>query len=192
MSRQLRGRAGRMARKETNLAEYGASLARLLATQLRTQPSDRVLHIGSPGASQLGELLAPRLGMSELVILVYTYDELEDTRAALAGLGNVHVINEIDDLDEDEPPFNVVSCIAPYQFGRDTVLELIEQGLKWLAPDGVFYLAGSKQHDFERYIEALATRAREVDQVARNGHERIVAVRGQSIRPGGGIGRRRN
>src|SRR3712207_1710481 len=145
MSRQLRGRAGRMARKETDLAEYGASLAGLLATQLRPQPNDRVLQIGSPGASQLGELLAPRLGMSDLVILVHTYDELEDVRAALAGLGNVHVINEIDDLDEDEQPFNIVSCVAPYQLGRDAVLELIEQGLGWLAPDGVFYLAGGKQ-----------------------------------------------
>ena len=192
MSRQLRGRAGRMARKETDLAQYGASLAGLLATQLRPQPNDRVLHIASPGASQLGELLAPRLGMSELVILVHTYDELEDVRAALAGLGNVHVINEIDDLDEDEQPFNIVSCVAPYQLGRDTVLELIEQGLRWLAPDGVFYLAGSNQHDFERYVQALTAHAREVSEVAGNGHQRVVAVRGRNIRPGGGIGRRRN
>ncbi len=187
MSKTLRGRAGRMAKKEENLVNYGVSLAQMLAAQLRPRPNDRVLHIGSPGAAQLGEQLAPRLAASELVILVYTFDELEETRAALAGLGNVQVINEIDDLDEDEPPFDIVSCIAPYQLSREHVIGLIEQGLEQLAPNGVFYLAGDKRHDFERYLQALEARTHTVNEIASNGQRRVVAVRGSDMRPVGRI-----
>jgi 16S rRNA G1207 methylase RsmC len=192
MAKSLRGRAGRMAKKEENLAQYGAELARMLLSHVRPRPEDRILHIGSIGAAQFGEQLAPRLINSELILLVYTYDELEDTRAALAGIGNIHVINEIGDLDEDEPPFDIISCILPYHLGREAVEEVIDQGLERLARTGVMYIAGDKQRDLDRYLPVLETRARSVRQLSSNGQLRVVAIKGSDVRSGGRISGRRN
>ncbi len=192
MGKVQRGRAGRENKREEVFAQYGAALAQMLRGPLRLAGTERVLHLGSPGAAQVGEQIATQLSTGELVLCVYTFDELEDTRAALAGLGNAHVINDIEDLDEDEPPFDVVSCIAPYQLGRDAVIEQIEIGVARLAPEGLFILAGDRQHEFDRYAEALSSLARDVQQVAANGQYRIVSVHGRNIRRTGGISGRRN
>ena len=184
MAKITRGRAGRMEKKAALLDTYGATLAQMLLSHVRPQPSSRVLHIGSPGAVRFAQPLAERLSEGELVVLVYTYDELEDTRAALAGFGNVQIINEFDDLDPDEPPFDVVSCIAPYHLGRDTVRELIAYGLGQLAPSGTFYLGGDKQQELDRYEETLAMYSSNVQQLASNGQYRVVAVQGKNLRRG--------
>lgn len=182
MGRYHTGRAGREQRRAEELARYGTALAQMLLNLLRPASSARILHIGSPGAARLAEHLAYRLDSGELVVCVYTFDELEETRAALAGLGNVHVINELDDLDEDEPPFDLVSCIAPYHLGRDTVLHELEQGMARLAEGGTLYLAGDRQHELERYVEHLRRLAHEVSEVAGQGQYRIVAARGRRAR----------
>lgn len=192
MAKIVRGRAGRQNKRSELLATYGATLAQMLQAQIRPNSGARVLHLGSPGATQLAEQIAPRLDTGELVVCVYTFDELEDARAALAGLGNVHIINDLDDLDEDEPPFDIVSCIAPYQLGRDTVIEQIEAGMVRLAEGGTFYLAGDKQHEFERYVEALSALAHDVQQVAANGQYRVVAMQARNLRKTGRISSRRN
>ncbi|HEX6291735.1 MAG TPA: class I SAM-dependent methyltransferase [Herpetosiphonaceae bacterium] len=191
MPRVVRGRAGRMLKRNEILTEYGSTLARMMQAQIRPDPGTRILHLGSPGATELAEYLAPQLDASELVICVYTFDELEDTRAALAGLGNVHVINDLEDLDEDEPPFDIVSCIAPFHLGRDTVIELIDQGVARLAADGALYLGGDKQHEFDRYVEALGMLIRDPQQIASRGQYRIVAAQGRNLRKAGRIGGRR-
>lgn len=192
MAKIVRGRAGRLNKRNEILEAYGTTLAHMIQAPIRPHPGDRLLHLGSPGAAHFAEHVAGRLETGELVICVYTYDELEDTRAVLAGLGNVHVINDLDDLDEDEPPFDIVSCVAPFHLGRDTVIEQITLGLARLAPAGTFYLAGDKQHEFERYVEALSALAREVQQIASNGQYRVVAVQARNIRKSGRIGGRRN
>ncbi len=192
MAKTNRGRAGRENKREEVFTQYGATLAQMLRGQLRLAGTERVLHLGSPGAAQVGELVATQLTTGELVLCVYTFDELEDTRAALAGIGSVHVINDIDDLDEDEPPFDIVSCIAPYHLGRDTVIEQIQAGVDRLAPEGIFILAGDRQHEFDRYAEALSSLARDVQQVVANGQYRIATVNGRNLRRSGGISGRRN
>ncbi|HEY0735380.1 MAG TPA: class I SAM-dependent methyltransferase [Herpetosiphonaceae bacterium] len=192
MSKVTRGRAGRMIKRSEILTEYGSTLAQMMQAQVRPDPGNRVLHLGSPGAAQLAEQIAPRLDTGELVICVYTYDELEELRASLAGIGNVHVINDIDDLDEDEAPFDIVSCIAPFQYGRDSVIELVEQGVARLAKTGTFFLGGDKQHEFDRYVEALSSSIRDVQQLVSRGQYRIVSAQGRNRRVTGGISGRRN
>ena len=192
MTKPLRGRAGRLNKRTEILDSYGATLAQMIQAPIRPKPGDRLLHLGSPGAAQFAEQIAARLETSELVVCVYTYDELEEMRAALAGVGNVLVINDLDDLDEDEPPFDIVSCIAPYQLGRDTVIEQIEQGMARLAPDGAFYLAGDRQHEFERYVEALSALAHDTQTIATSGQYRVVLVQGRNLRKTGRISGRRN
>lgn len=184
MAKITRGRAGRMEKKATIRDTYGTTLAQMLLSHVRPQANARVLHLGSAGAARFAEQLAQRLEEGELIVLVYTYDELEDTRAALAGIGNVHVINEFDDLDPDEPPFDIVSCIAPYHLGRDTVQTLIEYGISQLTPEGSLYLAGDKQQEFDRYEEMLSSYARSTQQLSANGQYRVVAVHGRDLRPG--------
>ena len=190
MGKMVRGRAGRMNKRTEILEEYSTVLAQMLQSQLRPAPTDRVLHLGSPGATLVAAALAPALGTGEVVVYVYTYDELEDTRAALAGLGNIHVINDLDDLDEDEPPFDIVSCIAPYQLGRDKVIQMIEDGIARLAATGTLYLAGDKHHEFDRYVEALDVLTRDAHEVATKGQYRVVVAQGRNIRKSGRIVRR--
>jgi 16S rRNA G1207 methylase RsmC len=192
MAKVVRGRAGRQQKRSEILEEYGTTLAEMLRSQVRPDAGERVLQIGSPGATQLAEIVAPQIDTGELVVCVYTFDELEDTRAALAGLGNVHVIDDLDDLDDDEPPFDIVVCVAPYHLGRDTVIEQIEQGVARLAADGTLLLAGDKQHEFDRYLDALSSLARNVQQVSARGQYRIVSVQGRNIRKAGRIGGRKN
>lgn len=192
MTRVVRGRAGRQQKRSDILETYGATLASMLRSQARPDAEDRVLILGSPGAAQLASDLAPQLAGGEVVVCVYTYDELEDVRAALAGMGNVHVINDLTDLDEDEPPFDIVTCIAPYHLGRDTVLEQIEEGLARLAEGGTLYLAGDKQQEFDRFVEALSAAAREVQQLASKGQYRVVSVNSRNLRKSGRISARRN
>jgi hypothetical protein len=191
MSKVIRGRAGRMIKRNEILMEYGTTLAQMMQAQIRPEPSNRVLLLGSPGAAQLAEHVAPQLDTGELIVCVYTFDELEETRAALAGLGNVHVIDDLADLDEDEPPFDIVSCIAPFHLGREMVIELIEQGIRLLAGEGRFFLAGDKQHEFERYVEALSGYIRDVQQMVNRGQYRVVSAQGRNLRKTGGISGRR-
>lgn len=186
----IRGRAGRMEKKATILETYGATLARMLLSHVRPKPNDRVLHIGSAGAARVAEQLAQRLEDGELVVLVHTYDELEDVRAALAGVGNVHVINEFDDLDPDEPPFDIASCIAPYYLGRDTVGDLIAYGLSQLTPNGTFYLAGDTHQEFARYQELLAGYVRNTQQLANDGQYRVVSAQSKDVRRGSVVKKR--
>jgi len=173
-----------MEKKATILDTYGATLAQMLLSHARPKANQRVLHLGNAGAVRLAEQLAEQLAEGELVVLVHTFDELEDARAALAGFGNVHVINEIDDLDPDEPPFDIVTCIAPYNLGRDTVRELIGYGIGQLAPQGTFFLAGDKQQEMPRYEEMLSSYARNMQVLANNGQYRVVAVQASDRRRG--------
>ena len=192
MTRATRGRAGREIKRDEIYEAYGAALAQMLRGQMKLDGAERVLHLGSPGATEIAEDIAVRLTTGELVVCVYTFDELEETRAALAGIGSVHVINDFDDLDEDEPPFDLVSCAAPYYLGRDTVIEMIEFGVSQLAPDATFLLAGDRQHEMDRYVDALSTLARDVQQVSNNGQYRVVAARARNRRKIGRIGGRTN
>lgn len=185
MPRAVKGRAGRENRRSEQLAQYGATLAPMILSQSRPDPDARVLVLGSPGAIELAAAYAPRLSVGEVVVCVYTFDEVEEARAGLAGLGNVNVIDDLSELDEDEPPFDLVTCIAPYQFGRDAVLALIEDGVRHMTPNGVFLLAGDKQQEFARYIEALSALADETRQVAERGQYRVVALRGENVRRSG-------
>ena len=191
MPKVVRGRAGRMNKRNEILEEYSATLAQMMQAQVRPDPAARMLHLGSPGAAQVAEYFAPRLASGEIVVCVYTFDELEDTRAALAGLGNVHSINDLDDLDEDEPPFDIVTCIAPYHLGRDIVIGLIEQGIARLTDTGTFYLGGDKQREFDRYSEALGSLVRGTQQIAAKGQYRIVSAQGRNIRKAGRLTERR-
>jgi len=185
MPRAIRGRAGRENRRSEQLAEYGATLAPMILNQAKPDPDARVLVLGSPGAIELATAFALRLGSGEVVVCVYTFDEVEEARAGLAGLGNVNVIDDLAELDEEEPPFDLVTCIAPYQLGRDAVIGLIEEGVRRMKPSGVFYLAGDKQQDFGRYSEALSALADETRQVAERGQYRVLALRGEHVRRGG-------
>src|SRR5919199_6792649 len=162
MAKLVTGRAGRQQRREERLEQYAAELAPLLLKQLKLTPNARVMHLGSPGAIAIGQALAPTFESSELLIVVYSYDEMEDARAALAGLGNVEVINDIEDLDPDEPPFDTVTCIAPYQHGRDYVQGLLEVGLRLLSPGGLLFLGGDRQQGLEQHLEALGSRGSRV------------------------------
>lgn len=192
MAKAVRGRAGRMQKRSEIMDTYGATLADMLRSQVRPEPNERVLILGSAGVAQLADDVAPRLDSGEIVVCVYTFDELEDTRAALAGVGNVHVINDLDDLDEDEPPFDLVVCIAAYHLGREAAIEQIEAGLARLADSGTFYLAGDKQQEFDRYVEAVSVLARDVQQLAAKGQYRVVSVQGRNLRKTGRISNRRN
>ena len=192
MPKPMRGRAGRMQKKTELLTTYGTTLAQMLQGQVRPEPNQRLLHMGSPGATAIAQYVAPQLATGEVVVCVYTFDELEDTRAALAGLGNVHVIDDLDDLDEDEPPFDIITCTAPYHLGRDTVANLIEHGLIRLATTGTFYLAGDKQQEFDRFVEMLSASVHDVQQVASKGQYRVVSVQGRNVRKIGRIVGRRN
>src|SRR3712207_6089884 len=104
MPKAVRGRAGREGRRSAILANYGATLAPMILSQSKLGPEDRVLVLGSPGAVELASAFALRLSSGEVVVCVYTFEEVEDARAGLAGLGNVNVIDDLAELDEDEPP----------------------------------------------------------------------------------------
>ncbi len=185
MARAIRGRAGRENRRSELLAEYGATLAPMILSQARPDPDARVLVLGSPGAVELATALALRLSSGEVVVCVYTFDEVEEARAGLAGLGNVNVIDELSELDEDEPPFDLITCIAPYYLGRDAVISLIEEGVQRMQPGGLFLLAGDKQQELARYSEALSALATETRQVGERGQYRVLALRGEHIRRAG-------
>lgn len=160
----------------------------MLLKQLKLASGARVMHLGSPGAVVVAQTLAPALETGDLLIVVYSYDEMEEARAALAGFGNVEVINDIEDLDPDEPPFDTVTCIAPYQQGRDYVAELLATGLRLLTDEGTLLLAGDRQQGFERYVEALGAAGSRVTPLVQNGQYRVVAA----AKPveGGGLRRR--
>lgn len=192
MAKMVRGRAGRMQKRSEIMDTYGTTLAGMLRGQVRPQPDERVLILGSAGVAQLANDIAPQLNAGEIVVCVYTFDELEDTRAALAGMGNVHVINDLADLDEDEPPFDIVACIAAYHLGREAAIEQLESGVARLAQNGTFFLAGDKQQEFDRYVEALSALARDVQPVSTRGQYRVVSVQGRNVRKSGRISGRRN
>jgi 16S rRNA G1207 methylase RsmC len=176
MAKLITGRAGRQQKREERLEKYTAALLPLLLKQLKIDPATRVLHLGSPGAAAIVEAIAPHLTSGEMLVVVYSYDEMEDTRAALAGLGNVEVVNELDDIDPDEPPFNLVTCIAPYQHGRDYVDELLAASLELLAPSGVLVLGGDRQQGLERNLETLAANGSGLTRLAQNGQYQVVSA----------------
>ena len=186
MAKVVTGRAGRERRREERFEQYAIDVAPMLLRQLKLTPEARIMHLGSPGATAIAEAIAPNLVGGELLIVVYTYDEMEDLRAALAGLGNVEVINEIEDVDPDEPPFDVITSIVPYQHGRDYVDDLLASGLRLLSPSGTLFLAGDRQQGFERHIEALGAAGSRVKTLVQNMHYRVVAA----SKPTGGGGLR--
>ncbi len=188
MAKITTGRAGRQQRREERLEQYAAELAPLLLKQLKLAPDARVMHLGSPGAIAIGQALAPTFDSGELLIVVYSYDEMEDARAALAGLGNVEVINEIEDLDPDEPPLDIVTCIVPYHQGREYVDELLLFGLRMLSPNGQLVVAGDRQQGFERALETLGGAGSRVTPLVQNGPYRVVSA--SKPGPGGGLRRR--
>jgi hypothetical protein len=58
---------------------YGTELAPMLLKQMRVSPSARILHLGYPGASDVADAIAPALDTGEMLLVVYSYDELEET-----------------------------------------------------------------------------------------------------------------
>lgn len=188
MPKPIHGSAGRLRQREEQREQYGVRLATMLIQQARYTPTARVLHLGSPGAIQFVQDVAPQLYNGELLLIVYTYDELEEARAALAGLGNVQVINEINDIDPDEPPFDLVTCIIPYQMRRPDIELLLDAGLRLLASTGTFYLAGDRHHDWERTTDWLTAQGMELTPLIQNGQFRI-ATAGKPVR--GGLRQRR-
>lgn len=187
MPKIVRGRAGRQQRREESLTHYNTELAAMLLKQLRISPAARIVHLGAPGAITVAEAIAPGLETGELLVVVYSYDELEEARASLAGIGNVEVINDFDDLDPDEPPFDVVTCIVPYYLGRDYVAELLRTGLNLMAREGTLFLAGDRQQGFERQIEFLGSIGSRVTPLVQNGQYRVISA----AKPTGGGGLRR-
>ncbi len=185
MPKLVRGRAGRQQQREGTLERYGADLAPMLLKHIRVVPGARLMHLGSPGAEYFAEAVAPRLESSDLVVVVFTYDEVEELRAALAGVGNVHVLNEIEDLDPDDAPYDMMTCIVPYHQGRDYIEELLRAALKRLARDGALYLAGDRQQGFERVVEWLASIGSRVTPLAQVGLLRVVSATKPG--PGGGL-----
>jgi hypothetical protein len=159
----------------------------MLIKQVRPGPDVRMMHLGHPGAVQIAETYAPVLETGELVVVVYTYDEMEETRAALAGLGNVEVINEIEDLDPDDPPYAIMTAIVPYHLGRAYVDKLLLNGVRLLAADGLLYIAGDRQQGFERHLEILAAAGSRITPVVQVGTMRVVTA----SRPGPSGGLRR-
>jgi len=187
MAKVIRGSAGKMLRREEILDRYGTNLATLIIKSLGVDPTARIIHIGSPGAVQLIEAFAPALTTGEITVVVFTYDELEEARAALAGLGNVAVINELDDLDPDELPYDVLTCIIPYQMRRDDIDELLARGLRLVRPQGQIVLAGDRQQGFDRYVTWLQQSTGGASPLSHNGQLRIVTAprpeRGGTLRP---------
>ena len=188
MAKVVRGSAGRLQRREEMLEHYGNSLATLMIKQVRPSPGDRIMHLGSPGAIAVAEALAPALDPGELVVVVYTYDETEEARAALAGLGNVEVISDLEDLDPDEPPYDIITCIVPYHLRKDDVDSLISAALRLMSPDGIMYLAGDKQQGFERNVALVRAEGSEVTPLVQSGQLRMVTATRPG--PGGGLRRR--
>lgn len=188
MPKIVRGRAGRQQRREAQLSTYGAELAPMLLKQMRVSPDARILHLGYPGASNVADAIAPALDTGEILLVVYSYDELEETRALLAGAGNVEVINDLDDLDPDEPPYDVVTCIVPYYLGRDYVADLLRTGLDLLTSGGTLFMAGDRQQGFERQLEFLGSIGSRVTPLVQNGQYRVVSATKPTA--GGGLRRR--
>ena len=186
MAKPVRGRAGRQQRREETLERYGAELAAMIIKQIEPPPGARMMHLGSPGAIALADAVAPFLAHGELVVVAYTYDEMEEIRAALAGVGNVEVINEIDDIDPDEPPYDLITCIVPYHLGRDYVEELLAAGLQLLDMQGTMVLGGDRQQGFERDLQFLGAKGSQVTPLVQNGNLRVVAA----TKPGRGGGLR--
>ncbi len=176
MPKAATGRAGRERKREERLEQYVGALAPMLFKQLKYTPESRILLLGSPGVAQLAETLAHTLTTGEILVVVYTYDEMEETRAALAGLGNVEVINEIKDLDPDEPPFDIAASIVPYYQGREHVDDLLAAGLQLLAPGGTLIIGGDRQQGFERTVEALGSIGSRVTPLVQSGQYRVVAA----------------
>ncbi len=187
MAKVVTGRAGRERRREEQLEQYAADVTPMLLRQLKLAPETHIMHLGSTGATAIAEAIAPNLIGGEMLIVVYTYDEMEELRAALAGLGNVEVINEIEDVDPDEPPFEIITSIVPYQHGRDYVDELLASGLRLLSPSGTLVVAGDRQQGFERHLEALAASGSRVTTLTQNVHYRVASA----TKPTGGGGLRR-
>lgn len=176
MPKVTTGRAGRQRRREERLDEYVATLTPMVLKQIRFVPESRILLLGSPGIVPLAETLAHALTTGEILIVVYTYDEMEETRAALAGIGNVEIVNEIDDIDPEEPRFDVGASIVPYQHGRAFVDELLVAGLRLLADGSTLYIAGDRQQGFERTVEVLRNAGSTVTPVVQNGQYRLAAA----------------
>lgn len=176
MPKVVRGRAGREQKREDVLDSYVESLVPMLLKQVRPGPHVHMMHLGNPGAVQLAEAFASMLVTGELVVMVYTYDDMQEARAALAGLGNVQVINELEDIDPDEPPYQLMTSIVPFNLGRDYVNKMLLNAIKLLATDGLLYIAGDKQLGFDRHLEALTAARSRITPVVQVGSLRIVTA----------------
>jgi 16S rRNA G1207 methylase RsmC len=176
MPKMVRGSAGRIQRREEIMERYGANLAMMLLKQLKQPGDGRMMHLGTPGAIAFAQGVAPLLETGELVVVVFSYDDMEDARAALAGLGNVEVINELDDLDPDEPSYDTITCTVPYNRGHEYTARLLETALRLLSPTGTLLVGGDRQQDFERDIGFLRESGSTVTQVAQEGQLRLVSA----------------
>ncbi len=176
MAKIVRGSAGRIQRREDIMDRYGSSLAAMLLKQIKRPENSRIMHMATPGAIPFAQGIVPMLQTGELVLVVFSYDDMEDARAALAGVGNVHVINELEDLDPDDPPYDIITCIVPYNRPHEYTHQLFETALRLLSPTGTFYVGGDRQQDFEREIGFLRGVGSSPTQVAQEGQMRIMSA----------------
>lgn len=183
MPKPTRGRAGREGRRSEQRDSYGAELAALLGKQLRFQPTFQMLHLGYPGAIALLSEVAGKLTEGELTVLVYSFDELEETQAALSKYSNVQVVNEFEELPR-YVEYDVITSIVPYHLGQPYIEQLLRMGLARLKSTGVFMLGGDRQHEFERYLTVLQSLASPIATVATNGSLRVVQVEAGARRRG--------
>ena len=184
MPKIIRGSAGAIQRREEIMERYGTSLATMLLKQIKHPANDRLMHLGTPGAITFAQGIAPLLASGELVVVVFTYDDMEEARAALAGLGNVHVINELEDLDPDDPLYDIITCTVPYYQGHEYTQKLLETGLRLLSPTGTLYIAGDRQQEFDRDTSYLRGLGSTLTQVAQEGQLRIMSAT-KPLRGGG-------
>lgn len=166
------------------MERYGASLATMLLKQVKQPANGRMMHLGTPGAIAFAQGVAPLLEAGELVVVVFSYDDMEDARAALAGLGNVEVINELDDLDPEEEPYDIITCTVPYNRRHDYTQKLLATALRLLSPGGTLLVGGDRQQDFDRDLGFLRGTGSTVTQVAQEGQLRLMSAT-KPVRGGG-------
>lgn len=188
MTRPTNGRAGREGKRNEIRDSYGEELAQLMSRQLPLHPTTNLLHLGSVGALPLLRLALPRLPNGSATALVYTFDEVARTQAALSAFPQVTVINEWEELPPDTR-YEVVTSIVPYHLSMTFIDQIIATGLASLKPGGVFIMGGDKRKDFERYQAMLAHRVDNVQTLATNSHQRVVQAEASAVRKRGGLRR---
>ncbi|MBA3945678.1 MAG: methyltransferase [Herpetosiphonaceae bacterium] len=189
MPKVLRGRAGREDRRSDQIDTYGAELAQLLLGQLRPRPADHILHLGNPGVIPLVTNLAPRVPSGSITALVYSYDELVATQAALAAFEQVIVANEWAEIDP-LVRFDLITSVVPYHLGVAYVEQILTVALQQLKPTGGLLIAGDQYHEFDRYLGLLRTLVTGMQTVATSGQNRVVQVEARAVKRKGGLVKR--